>query len=198
MDYAFISRPIGIRKEAFEPHYIKVLGLPFSVGLDKELLDNKQIIITDDEMKIDDELLLFSNVKSNMVSSKSNKVLYSKKQGRLVLDDFDHEQNLIITANGERVLVCGCSHAGIVAIQNRAEKLTSADIAAVVGGFHLYNPPTRRYESNEMIDTIAGELGKKKSIYYTCHCTGMKAYERMKNALGDRLHYLSVGTEVVL
>lgn len=189
---------IYIRKEAFEPHYIKVLGLPFRVGLDQELLDHEQIVATDDKMIIDEELMLFSGVKSEAYFSKSNRVLYAGKQGHLVPDDFSHEQNLIITLDEKRVLVSGCSHTGIVNILNKAEKLISGKIETVLGGFHLYNPPTGKYESKEMIDEIANVLKEKKSSYYTCHCTGMKAYERMKDVLGERLHYLSTGTEILL
>lgn len=189
---------IYIKKEAFEPHYIKVFGLPFSVGLDKELLNEQQIILTGDTMMIDEELFLFSNVKPEKFFSKSNSVLYSKKQGYLVSDDFCHEQSLIITVNGEHVLISGCSHTGIVNILDKAETLISNEITTAIGGFHLYNPPTRKYESNEMIDTIAHALVKKKSVYYTCHCTGMQAYKRMKNMLEDRLNYLSTGTVVML
>lgn len=197
MDFNSKAR-IYIRREAFEPHYIKVFGLPFSVGLDEELLHNEQIVFTDDEMVIDEELFLFSNVKSNTYFAKSNNVLYAKKQDHLVLDDFCHEQNLIVASNGKRTLISGCSHAGIVNIQNKAESLVSEEMSAVVGGFHLYNPPTRKYESKELIDNIANDLKKKKSTYYTCHCTGMKAYKRMKNTMRDRLHYLSTGTELLL
>ena len=189
---------IYIRKAAFEPHYIKVLGLPFDVGLDEELLNNEQIVVTTDEMRIDEELFLFSNVTSDTYFSKSNKALYTKKQRRMVPDDFCHEQNLIITANGKRVLFSGCSHTGIVNIQNQAEKLILSEISTVVGGFHLNNPPTKKYESDEMIANITNALEKKKSDYYTCHCTGIKAYKKMKYKLGERLHYLSTGTEILL
>ena len=189
---------IYIKKEAFEPHYIKVLGLPFHVGLDEKLLNEQQIILTDDTMLIDEELFLFSNVKPETFVSKSNRVLYSKKQGYLQSDDFDHEQSLILTVNGQSVLVSGCSHAGIVNIVNKAESLIPTEITTVIGGFHLYNPPTKKYESNEMIDTIAVALAKKNFIYYTCHCTGMQAYKRMKKMLGKELHYLSTGTVVML
>lgn len=188
---------IYIRKEAFEPHYIKVFGIPFNVGLDEELKKSKRIIFTDDEMRIDEELFLFSNVKNEKYIMNANQVLYAKKDGRLIPDDFGHEQNLVITADGAKILFSGCSHAGIANIQDKAEKLISNGIDVVIGGFHLYNPPTRKYESNETISRLANDLKEKGSVYYTCHCTGIKVYEQMKDILGKRLHYLSTGEEIL-
>lgn len=187
---------VYIRETAFEPHYIKVLSIPFSVGLDEKMMENSQIVFTDDYVEIDEELTIFSDVKTDDYYSQSNRVLYAKKKGQLIRDDFRHEQNLIITTDESRVLISGCSHAGIVNIQQKAESLISDTITTVVGGFHLYNPPTKKYESDELIDDIAGVLVRKQSNYYTCHCTGVKAYERMKKTMGDRLEYLSVGTEI--
>jgi len=189
---------IYIKKEAFEPHYIKFFCLSISVGLDIELQNEKRIILVESDMRIDEELFLFSNVKQEKFQLKSNRLLYRKNQGHLVLDDFCHEQNLIINIDGKYTLISGCSHARIVNILNKAEKLVSQDIKTVVGGFHLYNPPTRKYESNEMIDAIANFLSEKSSVYYTCHCTGKRAFKRMKDILSDRLNYLSVGTKVEL
>jgi len=187
---------IYIRKEAFEPHYIKVLSIPFNVGLDKTLLNHKQIFYTEGRTVIDEELIVFSNVDSSDNHSKSNNVLFSKRQGKIVLDDFCHEQNLIISTEKEKALISGCSHAGIVNIQNRAEQIIADEIDMVVGGFHLYNPPTRKYESDEIIDSVVASLKQKDSIYYTCHCTGPKAYKRMKAVMGDKMNYLSTGSEI--
>lgn len=189
---------IYVCQSAFESHYIKVLGMPFSVGLDEELINNKQIIFSDDEMEIDEELLLFSNVKNEKYIMKSNNVLYARKDGCLKKDDFVHEQSLVINEGGQRVLISGCSHAGVLNIQNKAEKLIDNEIDIVLGGFHLYNPPTRKYESDETICSLANEMKEKGSAYFTCHCTGIKAYEQMKNILGERLSYLSTGTEIIL
>lgn len=189
---------IYIRQTAFKHHCIKVLGIPIYVGLDKRLLDYNRFVFTDETMTIDDELFVFSKIHSNAYRSKSNDVLFARKEGRLFKDDFSHEQNLIISSENGRILVSGCSHAGVVNIQNEAEAITSENITNVVGGFHLYNPPTKKYENDELIDGIANALNEKGSAYYTCHCTGFKAYERMKEILGDRLQYLSTGSEVVL
>lgn len=68
----------------------------------------------------------------------------------------------------------------------------------VIGGFHLFNPPTKKSESTVLINDIAGALNKNKSVYYTCHCTGVKAYEQMKEILKEKLRYLSTGTELAL
>lgn len=149
-------------------------------------------------MVIDEELTLFSGVKTEVYNSQSNCVLYAKNEGKLIRDDFRHEQNLIITTDESRVLISGCSHAGIVNIRQKAESLISDAITTVVGGCHLYNPPTKKYEGDELIHGIAAVLARKRSNYYTCHCTGVKAYERMKKILGNRLKYLSVGKEIVI
>ena len=79
---------IFIRKNAFEPHYIKVLGLPVYVGLDSSLVNSGRFVFTEDVSVIDEELLLFSGVKEETLFSKSNKKLFAKKQGTMIQDDF--------------------------------------------------------------------------------------------------------------
>lgn len=189
---------IYFSKSAFEPHYIKVLGFAFNIGLDKKLLPNDRFIFADDLTVIDEELTLFSNVSTELYPTKTNGALYAKKQKKLAADDFSHEQNLIIKSGENHILVCGCAHAGIVNILGKAESVASCEMSTVIGGFHLYNPPTRKYESDELINDIAKALDGRNARYYTGHCTGIKAFELMMTALGDRLHYLATGCEINL
>ena len=189
---------IYIRQTAFDSHFIKVFGIPFSVGLDKSLACSERFVFTDDNHVIDDELTVFSNVKSNEFHSNSNDVLFEKTEKDLIKDDFIHEQNLIISSDSGNILVSGCSHCGIANIQSKAEKIANDKMSYVIGGFHLFNLPTKKTESNELIDDIAGALTKTSSTYYPCHCTGVKVYEQMKQTLKDRLLYLSTGTELKL
>ena len=189
---------IYIRKTAFAPHFIKLLHIPFSVSLDKGLVESDRFVFTGDRHVIDQELTLFSNVKASDYYSKANDVLLARKDGRFVRDDFCHEQNLIITAPGRKILISGCSHTGIVNIQREARTVAAEEMAYVIGGFHLFNPTTGKQEAYKLIDEIASALKEKKSTYYTCHCTGVKTYERMKQTLGDRLQYLSTGMELNL
>lgn len=153
-------------------------------------------MFADDTHVIDDEIMLFSNVAGQFPLPESDGNLFVKRNGRMVPDDFCHEQNLIITSGDNRLLICGCAHAGIVNIARRAKSLVGDDPKAVIGGFHLYEPTKRRYERDEYIDSVAAALAESRSSYYTCHCTGEKAYEKMKARLGARLTYLRTGLEL--
>ena len=187
---------IYIRPQALEAHYVKVLGIPFYAGIDRTLLSADRFVFADDIHVIDDEITLFSNVAGQFPLPKSDGNLFVKRNGRMIPDDFCHEQNLIITSGDKKILVCGCAHAGIVNIARRAKMLVGHDPTTVIGGMHLYEPTMRRYERDEYIDSVAAALAEIKSSYYTCHCTGEKAYEKMKARLGARLTYLRTGAEL--
>ena len=187
---------IYIRPEATEKHYVKVLGIPFYVGLGNAFFSFKRFVFTKAAHVIDDEIMLFSNVTGQFLLPKSDDNLFVKRHGKMIPDDFCHEQNLVITSGESRILVCGCAHAGIVNIVRRAKSLIGSEPTAVIGGMHLYEPTKKRYESNEYIAEISAALAEGKSSYHTCHCTGEKAYEKMKFCLGERLTYLRTGSEI--
>ena len=187
---------IYIRPQAAEKHYVKVLGIPFYAGIDRSLLPQDRFVWTDNMHVIDNELILFSGVIGQFPLPKSDSNLYVKRKGKMTADDFCHEQNLMITSGDSRILLCGCAHAGIVNIVRCAEELIDSDPTVVIGGMHLYEPTKKRYESNKYIDGVADALSEIRSSYYTCHCTGEKAYERMKTCLSTRLTYLRTGAEL--
>ena len=185
---------IYIHRLAFEPYYIKVLFFKIHIGLNKTLVDNDRFVLTDNITKIDEELLIFSDVKGAF-STKSNNVLMKKTANGYINDDFAHEQNLIVTSGGKSILLSGCSHKGIANILSTA-KNHQPIIQAALGGFHLYNPATKSTEPPEIIHQLANELSAHDVVFYTGHCTGRKAFEIMRNSLGDKLQYFSTGTIV--
>lgn len=187
---------IYIRPQALEAHYVKVLGIPFYAGIDRALLSTDRFVFTEDIYLIDDEITLFSSITEQFPLPRSDGNLFVKRNGRMVPDDFCHEQNLIVTSGDSRILICGCAHAGIVNIIERAKTITGDNPTTVIGGFHLYEPTKKRYERDEYIDSVAAALAEIKSSYYTCHCTGEKTYEKMKARLGARLTYLHTGAEL--
>ena len=194
---AFLKRnstaKIYIRPQALDKHYVKFFGIPFYAGINKNLVNGERFVFTNDFEVIDDELTLFSGVRGTHPLPSADKNLFVKKSGRIIPDDFSHEQNLIIDAYGRKTLFCGCSHAGIVNIVDKALQVCGSGLRTVVGGFHLFEPTTKRYEKTEYITAVTNELKKYDADFYTCHCTGVKAYDLMKKQ-GLKLDYLHTGT----
>ena len=179
---------IYVQKKAFEPHFSKTLFLKIPVGLDRSLETNPQIILIDGDYKIDDELTLFTVNEISRCYSPVNNVLYDGN-GR---DNFAHEQNLVISEN-QTAVILGCGHSGIVNIMKKAEGYHPK---VCVGGFHLFNPVTKRTVPFTLLDEIVQELkNHSQTRFYTCHCTGAKAYQYMTKKL-QNISYLSCGESI--
>jgi len=173
-------------------HYGKVLFFKKYIGLDKKIDGNERFIMTDGNIQIDDELLIFSDVDGQFESSSS--ILLKKTINGYIRDDFAHEQNLIVTSSDKTVLFSGCSHRGIANIMRTAKKYQPV-IHAVFGGFHLYNPVTKKAEPVLVTQQLAKELSTYETVYYTGHCTGNEAFEIMHDIMGDKLQRLYTGME---
>lgn len=166
------------------------------IGLPEDLEVNERFILVGDQLIIDDELQLFSNVKGKCLTPSGNSNLYMEKEGLLVKDNFNHEQNLIITDQEKTLLVAGCAHKGIVNIMEHFKSLGMAKPDYVIGGFHLYNRATKENENSKTVKRIGFYLKDSGSKYYTCHCTGLESYEILKKIMGEKIDYLATGSEL--
>nr|WP_274292778.1 MBL fold metallo-hydrolase [Clostridium perfringens] len=184
---------VYIHKDAFNEYYSMAGIFKKYIGLDKELKKNPRIILTEGDMKIDDELYLFSVVENRHKVSKFNKVLYKRVDGMYLEDDFVHEQSLIITENNKNVLMGGCAHNDIRNIIDKAEVIIGKDLDYVISGFHIFNPSTGISESDLFINTLGDNLNKRNTKFYTCHCTGMRAFKMLEEKLQDKIKYISTG-----
>ncbi len=184
---------VYIHKDAFNEYYSMAGIFKKDIGLDKELKKNPRIILTEGDMKIDDELYLFSVVENRHKVSKFNKVLYKRVDGMYLEDDFVHEQSLIITEDNKNVLMGGCAHNDIRNIIDKAEVIIGKDLDYVISGFHIFNPSTGISESDLFINTLGDNLNKRNTKFYTCHCTGMRAFKILEEKLQDKIEYISTG-----
>ena len=69
---------------------------------------------------------------------------------------------------------------------------------SVFSGFHLTNPGLKLDLPEEFVRSVACELKKYPSIYYTGHCTGANPYATLKSVLDSRVNYLSGGLDVTI
>ena len=184
----------------FNPHFSTSRGPePRFIGIDKELENNGRFIYTNDITKIDEELTIFANPQTHDLISESNKTLLAQSPDGLIPDKFEHEHNLILTYDSKKILFCGCSHRGIVNILSAAEKCLNCEMDIVIGGFHLMNPSKKTVESDELLNKISEVLLERKSTkYYTCHCTGLDAYNSLHEKMKDRISYFSTSMSIEL
>lgn len=175
---------VYVQRKAFEKHYLKLLFLKINVGIPSELQIHPQVVILDGDYTIDRELALFTVSNTEKCHSNANDILHMEN-GK---DDFSHEQNLMIFGD-RNVLIMGCGHAGVV---NILEKAASHKPQVCIGGYHLWNPITKKNASNELLEEIAQELERYDIHYYTCHCTGQKAYHYLSKRLPG-MNYISCG-----
>lgn len=66
-----------------------------------------------------------------------NQKLKKKAAEGFVQDAFDHEQCLVITQDGKRILLSECAHNGILNILDRYKEIFHSDPDMVISGFHL-------------------------------------------------------------
>ena len=173
---------IYMSKYVFEPHYN---GTEKYIGIDQSLR-SERFVYTGEVYDIDDGLTLLSCNKMPKLHPIESFGLNTMRDGRFVSEDFRHEQYLLIKEGTKRVLISGCSHKGIL---NIAEWF-SPDI--LVGGFHFVKLDPQTADA-ERLQKAADELSEHKTVYYTCHCTGVAQYEFMKKTLKENLRYLSAG-----
>ncbi len=69
---------------------------------------------------------------------------------------------------------------------------------AVISGFHLMKKTDYTAEEIREIENTAKDLTQYDTVFYTCHCTGLPAFERMKQIMGGQLAYVHSGEEIKL
>lgn len=169
------------------------------IGLDQNLKSSKQFIFVRNQLKIDQNLTIFSDVYSQDYYPRSNQTLYKKINGKYENDDFIHEQNLIINENHKFVLFAGCAHHGIINIVKRASELISPKkLTSVLGGFHLSSRFPEFAETENNIKEISSILLNYQIMCYTGHCTGIKQYHILKKHMKNHIDYFSVGFQTTI
>ncbi len=170
------------------------------IGIDKKILSLPQVQLLHGDTKLDDELKLFTVDNRAFPLPSTNKRLRELSGGEYVQDEFRHEQNLLLTSGGKKILFCGCAHNGILNVLETLERKFGAGSLPdlVIGGFHLMRRTEFSKADTAEVSEIANCLKKYRAHFATCHCTGLQAFSQMKEIMGGQLSYVHSGDEVVV
>jgi 7,8-dihydropterin-6-yl-methyl-4-(beta-D-ribofuranosyl)aminobenzene 5'-phosphate synthase len=131
-----------------------------------------------------------------------NKVLYLRQGRAFIPDDFRHEVVVAIQERDAMVVLTGCSHHGLLnMVETVSTEFPGVPVRAVVGGFHLAAlPPLRGMAESARVVADIGravlELGVATT--YTGHCTGKRAFDVLRDAMGDRVQEIHTGCRIDL
>ena len=168
------------------------------IGIDKKILSLPQVQLLQGDTKLDDELQLFTVDNRTFPLPSTNKRLRELCNGQYVQDEFHHEQNLLLTSDGKKILFCGCAHNGILNVMETLEHKLGSDSLPdlVIGGFHLMKRTEFSQADTAEVAEIANRLKSYKAHFATCHCTGLPVFNQMKEIMGEQLSYVYSGDEV--
>ena len=180
--------PVYLHRDAFLPRF-NAKGA--YIGLDPALRDHPRLRFTGDRTDLDEGLTLMTCNGLERPNSLGHFGLTQQVGDVRIPDDFRHEQYLLVREADEgghsrRILISGCSHKGIVDIA----EWFSPDV--LVGGFHVSTMAT-----DAGLGRVADQLQAHRTVFYTCHCTGIEQFHFMRNRM-DRLHYLSCGQTITI
>ena len=181
------TAPVYLTEAAFLPHYN---GTQKYIGLDTSLGDHPRLRVVSGDLSLGDGLTLLTPNGRTRNQSLGAFGLTERVGDVFIPDDFRHEQYLLIeeplSEGGRRILLSGCSHAGILDIVEWFEP----DV--LVGGFHV-----SKMDCGDGLAALARALSERDADYYTCHCTGEAQYAFMGKYM-PRLRYLACGESITI
>lgn len=151
---------------------------------------------------VKDQIKLFENIYICRIDEPDpfylckDKRLKRETNGKLELDNFEHEVYVAVIENNECKILSSCSHNGIINIINDTKKrFNNIPITTFIGGMHMRGRKSNTLNcSLEHVKNLIDAVEKSgiKTIF-TGHCTGFKAYDLLRKTENVRIEYFSTG-----
>lgn len=182
------TAPIYLHRDAFMPHFN---AAEKDIGLNPDLQNCGRLVFTDGSVSITPDITLHDCNSRSRPCPADSYGLTLRENGRLLPEDFRHEQYLLIEEAGKTFCFSGCSHKGILNI------VTWFQPDVLVGGFHFMKLDPQG-SGRQALTRAARQLLDSPTVYYTGHCTGQAQYQLMEPLMQNRLCSLSTGTVIEL
>lgn len=161
------------------------------IGMPRGIIKNYQdrIVYVSGNYGICEGVGLVSHTTPGLGAIGKRESMYQKRGGRWYPEDFSHEQSLVCETPAGLVVFNSCSHGGFVNIVHEVtEAYPGKKVLAYIGGLHLCNKTAGE------VRELAKDM-KNTGIEYigTGHCTGKRAYEILREELGDTVHQFYTG-----
>ena len=186
--------PFYLRAGAAENCYSCKKFFPRYIGIRKGLLERyaERIRCVEGDYEICPGITLLPHKTPGLEAVGKKIGMYVRKGWRMCADSFAHEQSLVLDTKKGLVVFNSCSHGGADnIIREVALSYPGKKIYAYIGGLHLYR------RSDEDVRALAAQI-RETGIenIYTGHCTGQRAFDLLKEELGDRIHQIYTGMEI--
>jgi 7,8-dihydropterin-6-yl-methyl-4-(beta-D-ribofuranosyl)aminobenzene 5'-phosphate synthase len=190
------------RKNVHE-YYAKLFVFKKNISMPKEVFKTykNRIHFVDEFTDLGKDAFIISKFARKYPLLKSNKHLLVKVNQKLISDNFEHELVLVINNGGKLIIFSGCSHNGIEnMIETVFEYFPNAPVQAVIGGLHLMDFPRNVLQESHKDITAMGNRLMDYNIekIYTCHCTGQRAFNILKQLMGHKIENFKTGMKIKL
>lgn len=198
--------PVYLKKEALDPHFVKILFLRNSIGMDASMAQRYpgRMRFVDARTEIAPGVFVAPVRQTFPVPSMSQNFL-TFDGSYMVPDTWKHELLMAVRENGKLAVITGCGHTGVRNIVTSAKEAFPGErIGTVIGGFHFVMPlrgrdiAMRKAPRAEVEETARWLQAEGVEKVYTGHCTGNFGVEVMRQVLRDRLVRLYTGQQFVV
>ncbi len=161
------------------------------IGIPKKMMDayRDRIEVVSGDYKLMNGAYLIPHKTKGLSVIGKRESMYRKTATGWIIDDFSHEQSLVLDTDKGLLIINSCSHGGVVnIIEEVRNTFPGRKIYGYIGGFHLFN------KTDAEIREVAEKL-EKEDLEYICtgHCTKERAYAILKEILKERIHQLQTG-----
>lgn len=191
---------VYLQQTAKNRHYYKIAGpIKKYIGIPNGILDEykERFVYVDGKAKPDDGIYIIPHSLDGIIERAKHTHMCVVIDNKTQYDDFSHEQTVVFEEEDGLVCFNSCSHSGVdIALEEVRQAFPDKRIKAYIGGFHMMGVTgieSCSYSKDEVQRVANKLLGVGDTRFFSGHCTGIVAYEWLKEILGDRLEAFQSG-----